>query len=138
MQLSVLISLLPAVLAAPAEVARRAEPAPLLEPRGVKIIADKYIIKYKPGVARVATDASINAIEAKADYVYNTFNGFAGQLTTEEVETLRNRDDVSALELPKMVTRALGHLPPQMIHKLTSLAGRICREGRHVLHQCRR
>lgn len=98
MQLSVLLALLPAILAAPA-VEKRAEPAPLLTPRGVDVVADKYIVKFKDGIARIAVDESMNILESKADFVYETaFRGFAGHLTKAELQTLRNHPDVDYIE----------------------------------------
>lgn len=105
MQLSVLLALLPAILAAPA-VEKRAEPAPLLTPRGVDVVADKYIVKFKDGIARIAVDESMNILESKADFVYETaFRGFAGHLTKAELQTLRNHPDVSVFPETKTKTK---------------------------------
>ncbi|KAK2591833.1 Cuticle-degrading protease [Conoideocrella luteorostrata] len=103
MQLSVLLALLPAVLAAPA-VEKRAEPAPLLTPRGVDVVSDKYIVKFKDGIARIAVDESMNILEAKADFVYETaFKGFAGRLTPAELKSLRSHPDVDYVEKDAMM-----------------------------------
>ncbi|OAQ70604.1 Subtilisin-like serine protease PR1A [Pochonia chlamydosporia 170] len=104
MQLSVLLTLLPAVLAAPAMVEQRAEPAPLFTPKS-SIIEGKYIVKFKDGVARIAADEATSALSAKADHVYShLFNGFAGSLTKEELQTLRNHPDVDFIEKDAVMT----------------------------------
>nr|ABZ81841.1 alkaline serine protease [Pochonia chlamydosporia var. catenulata] len=104
MQLSVLLTLLPAVLAAPAIVEQRAEPAPLFTPKS-SVIAGKYIVKFKDGVARFAADEATSALSSKADHVYShLFNGFAGSLTKEELKTLRNHPDVDFIEKDAVMT----------------------------------
>jgi hypothetical protein len=97
MHLSALLTLLPAVLAAPAAIGERAGPAPLFTPQAETIIAGKYIVKFKDGIARIATDNAVTALTSKADFIYeHTFSGFAGSLTKEELKTLRNHPDVSS------------------------------------------
>lgn len=107
MKLYVILAILPAVLAAPA--ASRDEPAPLLIPRGSKqLIADKYIVKFKDSISIAAVDETVNALSKKADHVYtNTFRGFAGQLSAKDVQTLRERPDVSCRPLPTHQAMAL-------------------------------
>ncbi|KHN96324.1 Subtilisin-like serine protease PR1A [Metarhizium album ARSEF 1941] len=99
MHLSALFTLLPAVLAAPATIGRRAGPAPLLTPQAENIISGKYIVKFKDGVARIATDDVVSVLSSKADFVYeHTMNGFAGSLTKEELKSLRDHPDVDFIE----------------------------------------
>nr|QKI86383.1 subtilisin-like protease PR1A [Metarhizium flavoviride] len=99
MHLSALLTLHPAVLAAPATIGRRAEPAPLFTPQAESIIAGKYIVKFKDGIARIATDDAVSALTSKADFDYeHAFNGFAGSLTNEELKTLRDHPDVDFIE----------------------------------------
>ncbi|KAG6296147.1 Cuticle-degrading protease [Claviceps purpurea] len=98
MQLSILLALLPAILAAPA-VETRGQPAPLLAPQGLDIVADKYIVKFKDGISSLAVDETLSVLQAKADFVYkHAFNGFAGHLTKDELKTLRDRPDVEYVE----------------------------------------
>lgn len=94
MKLSMILAIVPAVLAAPA--AERDEAAPLLVPRGTKqLIPGKYIVKFKDNVSIASVDKTISALTKKADHVYsNTFRGFAGQLSAKDVKTLRDRHDV--------------------------------------------
>ncbi|KAG6140295.1 Cuticle-degrading protease [Claviceps purpurea] len=98
MQLSILLALLPAILAAPA-LETRGQPAPLLAPQGLDIVADKYIVKFKDGIASLAVDETLGTLQAKADFVYkHAFNGFAGNLTKDELKTLRDHTDVEYVE----------------------------------------
>lgn len=86
-----LLNLLPLAIAAPA---KRAEPAPLLVPRG-DTIPDKYIVKYKETFDISAADSIIKAHHAQAEKTYShVFNGFAGALNATAIETLRNHPDV--------------------------------------------
>ncbi|KND88081.1 Cuticle-degrading protease [Tolypocladium ophioglossoides CBS 100239] len=80
MRLSILLSILPMVLAAPA--AKRDEPAPLLVPRGSHaLIADKYIVKFKEGSALSVLEHALSSLGGNADHVYDgVFKGYAGRL----------------------------------------------------------
>ncbi|KID94123.1 subtilisin-like protease PR1I, partial [Metarhizium majus ARSEF 297] len=90
-----LLNLLPLAIAAPA---KRAEPAPLLVPRG-DTIPDKYIVKYKETFDISSADSIIKAHHAKAEKTYaHVFNGFAGALNATAIETLRNHPDVDFIE----------------------------------------
>ncbi|PNY25242.1 Serine protease prots [Tolypocladium capitatum] len=95
MRLSILLSILPMVLAAPA--AKRAEPAPLLVPRGnANLIADKYIVKFKDSSALSVLDHTLGRIRDNADHVYNAvFKGFAGHLDEAMLNVLRGHPDAS-------------------------------------------
>lgn len=89
MRLSVLLSLLPFALAAP---------APLLVPKGKQIIADQYIVKFKEGSSLSALDSDVtiqNAVQ-NAKHVYaQVFNGFATTLDAKALEALRSHPEVS-------------------------------------------
>ncbi len=92
MRSSTLLALLPFAFAAPAT---RSGPAPILVPRGAKVIDGKYIVKMKDSVGAKAMDSAISSISANADHTYTSFNGFSASLTTEEVEKLKNDPSVS-------------------------------------------
>ena len=100
MKLSVLFALIPAILAAPA-IETRDGPAPLLTPRDVDVVADRYIVKFKDSMTKTGVDETMNklhskVLKTKAQFVYkNAFHGFAGRLSKDELKTLRDRTDVS-------------------------------------------
>lgn len=87
-----LINFLSLAFAAPS--AKRAEPAPLLSPRG-ELIANKYIVKYKETFSISSADNVLKAHNAEAERTYsNIFKGFAGRLNATAVEQLRHHPDV--------------------------------------------
>ncbi|KAI5860521.1 peptidase S8/S53 domain-containing protein [Durotheca rogersii] len=98
-----LLALLPLALAAPS---KRAQPAPILRPRGAQVIEGKYIIKMKAEADDASVQSSIQSFATNADFVYNSnkFRGFASSLSPEEVETLQNNDDVDYIEQDAVVT----------------------------------
>uniref|UniRef100_UPI00387FB270 Proteinase K n=2 Tax=Parengyodontium album TaxID=37998 RepID=UPI00387FB270 len=103
MRLSVLLSLLPLALGAPA-VEQRSEAAPLIEARG-EMVANKYIVKFKEGSALSALDAAMEKISGKPDHVYkNVFSGFAATLDENMVRVLRAHPDVEYIEQDAVVT----------------------------------
>ena len=94
MRLSLLLAILPVALAAPAT-NKRAEPAPLITPRGAEIIPEKYIVKFKPGSDLSALDEALEKLTGDADHVYHDiFKGFASTLDPSMLETLRDHPDV--------------------------------------------
>ncbi|KAM0201616.1 hypothetical protein ACHAPI_001661 [Fusarium lateritium] len=96
MRSATLLALLPFALAAPS---RRAEPAPVLRPRGVKLVDGKYIVKMKGGIRAASVSATVSTIEADADYTYSkSFNGFAASLKDDEIEKLKNDPNVEYIE----------------------------------------
>ncbi|POR32641.1 Cuticle-degrading protease [Tolypocladium paradoxum] len=118
MKLSAILSILPAVVAVPA--ARRAEPAPLLTPRvdADQLIPNKYIIKFKDGMSISSVDETVNALSNKADHIYDlAFSGFAGQLSAEELEVLRNHPDVEYIEQDAMVSKCHNPNPKDFIQQ---------------------
>lgn len=93
MRTATLLSLLPLAFAAPA---KRAEPAPLLKPRGSQLLEGKYIVKLYENSAISALADTMSAFEGDADHIYDIkgFKGFASTLTPENLETLQNHPDV--------------------------------------------
>ncbi|GJN72374.1 subtilisin-like serine protease [Purpureocillium lilacinum] len=104
MRLSLLLSILPMVLAAPAT--KRSEPAPLLVPRGNhQLIADKYIVKFKQGSALSVLEDALSSFGGKPDHMYDSvFKGFALHLNERMLKTLRDHPDVDYVEQDAMVT----------------------------------
>ncbi|RDA85360.1 putative subtilisin-like protease [Ophiocordyceps camponoti-leonardi (nom. inval.)] len=101
MKPSLLLALLPAIAAAPAT--KRSEPAPLLKPLGArKLIANKYIVKLKDGMAFASADEAVVALSKDADHVYNhAFHGFAAHLSDEDLDKLRDHPEVGpSLSVP--------------------------------------
>lgn len=94
MRSSILFSLLPLAFAAPA---RRAEPAPLLRPRGVELIEGKFLVKMKDEVSVATMDEAMSVFEGEADHVWNVpgFKGFASALDDAAIATLQAHPDVS-------------------------------------------
>lgn len=88
-----LVAALPLVLAIPS---KRAQPAPLLKPRGTQLIDGKYIVKLKHDAIDGALSSAMSTLSSNADYVYNTgkFRGFASGLSAEELSTLQDDDNV--------------------------------------------
>lgn len=99
MRLSALLAVLPLVAAAPA---KRAEPAPLLVPRGdAQLIADKYIVKFRDGSALSTLEDALKALTGEADHVYsNVFSGFSATLDKAALDTLRDHPDVRRPRCP--------------------------------------
>jgi hypothetical protein len=93
MKASVLLALLPIVMAAPS---KRAFPAPVLVPRDAQLVEGKYIIKMKSGAGSSSVSSAISSIAADADQTYtHSFKGFAASLSPQELEKLRNDPNVS-------------------------------------------
>ncbi|KAI1370911.1 subtilisin-like protein [Hypoxylon crocopeplum] len=97
MRTAAFLSLLPLAFAAPA---KRAEPAPLLKPRGSQIVEGKYIVKLYENAAISALENAMSTFEGDADHVYNVegFKGFASALSAADLETLQNHPDVEFIE----------------------------------------
>ncbi|KAL2753095.1 hypothetical protein ACRALDRAFT_1045100 [Sodiomyces alcalophilus JCM 7366] len=102
MHYSTLLAILPALaVASPLSTqAKRDVPAPLLKPRGATILADKYIVKMKDGLRASTFQSTISTYASKADHVYELshMRGFAGTLTSEELQALRDDPDVDYIE----------------------------------------
>ncbi|KAI0175472.1 subtilisin-like protein [Hypoxylon sp. FL1284] len=97
MRTAALLSLLPLAFAAPA---KRAEPAPLLKPRGSQLVEGKYIVKLYENSAISALEDTMSTFQGEADHVYNVegFKGFASALTAEDLEKLQSHPDVEFIE----------------------------------------
>ncbi|OAQ60783.1 alkaline serine protease P32 [Pochonia chlamydosporia 170] len=99
MKLSILVIFLPAILAARTTSDKHVEPITLWTPNNADIIDNKYIVKFKDGIAHINIDEAVSVIKAKADFVYeNVFKGFAGHLSTAEHAVLLAHPDVDYIE----------------------------------------
>ncbi|KAK8877080.1 Cuticle-degrading protease [Apiospora arundinis] len=104
MRTTTLFALLPLALAAPSN--KRAQPAPVLKPRGATLIEGKYIVKMKGDAKPDVISSAMSTFAANADHVFNTgmFNGFASTLSAEDLETLRNDESVEYIEQDAIMT----------------------------------
>lgn len=98
MRLSLFLSVLPLAVAGPTP--KRSEPAPLLVPRGVStsnLVADNYIVKFKPGSALAALEDAMKLIPGQPGQVYNSiFKGFSSHLDAATLDLIRDHPDVSS------------------------------------------
>ncbi|OAA70334.1 proteinase T precursor [Cordyceps fumosorosea ARSEF 2679] len=119
MRLSVLIAILPAVLAAPT--AKREEPAPLFTAKaGTTAIPGKYIVKYREGAEG---QMHIMTEGAAADHVYtDVIKGFAGTLDDSAVEELRNHPDVEYVEQDSIISLSGFTTQPNAVWGLTRIS----------------
>ncbi|KAI0127602.1 subtilase [Xylariales sp. AK1849] len=103
MRTATVLGLLPFALAAPS---RRAQPAPLLKPRGAQLVEGKYIVKLKGDAKPGALSSAMSTLSTDADYVYNSgkFTGFSSGLTPEELEALQNDDSIDYIEQDAIMT----------------------------------
>ncbi|RYP64521.1 hypothetical protein DL770_009186 [Monosporascus sp. CRB-9-2] len=103
MRTAAFLSLLPLAFAAPA---KRAEPAPLLKPRGVDLIEGKFIVKMKDQITASVLDETVSAFQKDAEHVWNVpgFKGFAGALDDAAIEQLQNHPDVEFIEQDAIIT----------------------------------
>ncbi|KAI1844127.1 hypothetical protein JX265_013768 [Neoarthrinium moseri] len=103
MRTAAVLSVLPLALAAPS---KRAQPAPLLKPRGGQLVDGKYIIKLKHDAQDGALGMAMKTLSSDADHVYNSgkFTGFASSLTAEELDALRNDDSIDYIEQDAIIT----------------------------------
>lgn len=93
MRVSSLLAFLPLAMAAPS---RRANPAPVLVPRGAQVLEGKYIVKMKAEAQTSAVESAISGVSAGASHRYShSFSGFAASLTPGELEMLQNDPNVS-------------------------------------------
>ncbi|KDN67528.1 putative subtilase [Colletotrichum sublineola] len=105
MHAATLLALLP--LAAVAAPSKRAQPAPLIKPRGAALVANKYIVRLKNEAKTGALQSVMSIFSADADHVYNFGNalrGFASTLNDTEIEKLQNDPDVDFIEQDAIVT----------------------------------
>ncbi|RYP54759.1 hypothetical protein DL769_010297 [Monosporascus sp. CRB-8-3] len=103
MRTAAILSLLPLAFAAPA---KRAEPAPLLKPRGVDLIEGKFIVKMKDQITASVLDETVSTFQKDAEHVWNVpgFKGFAAALDDAAVEQLQNHPDVEFIEQDAIIT----------------------------------
>ncbi|KFH40951.1 Cuticle-degrading protease-like protein [Hapsidospora chrysogenum ATCC 11550] len=105
MRLTVLLSLLPMVLGAPAT--KRSEPAPLLTPRADAdaLIADSYIVKFKESGELSILNNALNSLDVAPDHVFKAiFQGFSAKLDEETLNALRDHPDVEYIEQDAIAT----------------------------------
>ncbi|CAG9975630.1 unnamed protein product [Clonostachys byssicola] len=97
MRLSVLLAILPAVLAAPAT---RSVPAPLVRlSERADVVANKYIVKFKDNSALASLDSALSTISVAHEYTFeHVFKGFSGELSQEALDALRSHPDVEFIE----------------------------------------
>ncbi|KAK1999100.1 subtilase [Colletotrichum falcatum] len=100
-----LLALLP--LAAVAAPSKRSQPAPLIQPRGATLVANKYIVRLKDDAVTGALQSVMSTFSASADHVYSfgsNLRGFASTLNATEVERLQNDPNVDFIEQDAVVT----------------------------------
>ncbi|KAK1659928.1 subtilase [Colletotrichum godetiae] len=129
MHAATILALLPvAAVAAPS---RRAQPAPLIKPRGATLVADKYIVRLKNEAKTGALQSVMKTFSADADHVYNFagsdsgsipyLRGFASTLNATELESLQNDPDVDFIEQDAIVTiKATQRSAPWGLARLSS------------------
>lgn len=103
---STFVALLPLTMAAPST--KRSEPAPILRTRAADtgLIADNYVVKFKEDSSMARTENLFSYVERvfgilsdSPSQVYDgAFKGFAGHITPERLESLRNHPDVSHVQ----------------------------------------
>lgn len=97
MRLSTLLPVLP--LAAATPLGKRAEPAPVIVPRGVSsehLVPDSYIVKFKEGSPLSALEEAIKLIPGhNGDVFDNVMQGFTSSLDAKLLDVIRNLADVS-------------------------------------------
>ncbi|KAF4784063.1 subtilase [Colletotrichum scovillei] len=131
MHAATILALLP--LAAVAAPSRRAQPAPLIKPRGATLVADKYIVRLKNEAKTGALQSVMKTFSADADHVYNFagsetgsvpyLRGFASTLNATELESLQNDPDVDFIEQDAIVTiKATQRSAPWGLARLSSTA----------------
>ncbi|RYP45670.1 hypothetical protein DL768_008014 [Monosporascus sp. mg162] len=78
----------------------RSAPAPLIRPRDVNLIPDKYIVKLRVETTLAAFDDAVSLLGAGTDAVFNMtgFRGFAGTIDADALEALRNHPEVEYIE----------------------------------------
>lgn len=103
MRTTAALAILP--LAALAASNKRAQPAPLIKPRGVTLVDGKYIIKFKGEVKTESLFSTMASFFGDPDHMYTgKFHGFASSLTESEVEALQNDDNVEYIEQDALIT----------------------------------
>ncbi|TQV95026.1 hypothetical protein V2A60_009897 [Cordyceps javanica] len=105
MRFSFLVSLLPLVAAVPA-VRKRAVPAPILAPRGEPqdLVEGSYIVKFKDGTVLTDLEEAYKMLEHDPSSVYSdgVFTGFAGEMSSDSLDAIRNHPEVEYIEQVSM------------------------------------
>ncbi|KAG5982077.1 hypothetical protein E4U55_002312 [Claviceps digitariae] len=84
--------------------AKRAPPAPVVVPHGVRLVEGKYIVKMKGGSSIQSLTSAISSIKARADHTYShSFRGFAASLSPTELKILRQDPNVDFIEQDAIV-----------------------------------
>ncbi|KAL6712150.1 hypothetical protein ACN47E_000027 [Coniothyrium glycines] len=106
MKLSVLLALLPVVLALP---------APVIIPRAGLPIPGRYIVKLKNQNLENLINNALKLLKKDPAHVYKfgNFGGFAGDISDDIVEALRNLPGVEYIEQDAIVTANLGEVELQ-------------------------
>ncbi|KAJ9143501.1 Subtilisin-like protein [Pleurostoma richardsiae] len=105
MHVTALLALVPLVLAAPT--AQPVERAPVIQPRGLQTIPNKYIVKMKEGVSVSSLDSALGKLGASnATHIYKAgaFKGFASKLDAATLEALQLHPDVEYIEQDAVVS----------------------------------
>lgn len=96
-----LVALLPLAIAAPTSEPVALQRAPIIEPRGVELVPDKYIVKVRDGASDAKIDAILGKLGSdKANHVYkgNGFKGFASKMTAAALEAVQSDPEVEYIE----------------------------------------
>lgn len=95
MRTATLLALLPLALAAPS---KRSSPAPVIQPRGAKLVEGKYIVKMKSGIRAASVKTTVASISSDADYTYSrSFTGFSASLNDDDLESLKHDPNVRGI-----------------------------------------
>lgn len=104
MQLTLLLSLLPALAAA--------LPAPVLEPRAGTPIPGKYIVKLQNQNLQTALEGALKLLKKDPAHVYQfgNFGGFAAEISDDIVKLLQNLPGVDYIEQDAIIKANLGEI----------------------------
>jgi hypothetical protein len=88
-----LLAVLPAALAVPTY------KAPIIQPRGMQILPDSYVVKMRDGVSRDEIDAVVKEVgEDKVQHVYEgAIKGFASKIDANQLHAIQSNPDVSKI-----------------------------------------
>jgi subtilisin family serine protease len=104
MQLTLLLSLLPALAAA--------LPAPVLEPRAGTPIPGKYIVKLQNQNIQKFLETALSYLKKDPAHVYQfgNFGGFAAEMSDDIVKVLQNLPGVDYIERDAVIKANLGEI----------------------------
>ena len=95
MHLSTFLAFLPLVLGAPGTLHTRR--APIVSPKGARIVPGSYIVKLKNGAADSVLEEAVGKLgSVKADHVFKTgdFRGFASKIDDATLDILQSLPNV--------------------------------------------